>query len=149
MSTPAIDTAGVDATEFARQVGQQSDKDLAALMGSELRDDVLQEVFTRMVAHFRADKAAGTEAVVHWKILDRPGGGYDHHEIVIAGGTCTHHDPPRGEPTLTLRVKPVDFLKIITNNVNPTMLFLRRRLKVDGDLPLAARLTSFFTIPEA
>jgi putative sterol carrier protein len=148
MSTPAIDTASVDPVEFARQVGSLPDKDLEALMTSELRGDVLQEIFQRMVAHFRPERAEGTDAVVHWKILDRPGGGYDLHEIVIADGTCAHHLPPEAEPTLTLRVKPVDFLKIITNNANPTMLFFRGRLKVQGDLPLAARLAQLFSIPK-
>jgi putative sterol carrier protein len=142
-----IDPTAVDPEEFARQVGLVSDDDLATLMSSELRSTALDEIFNRMVAHFRPERARGLDAVVHWKIFDRPGGGYDHFELVIADGACTLSDHPGKAPNVTFRIPPVDFLKLVTGNASPTGLALRRRLQVLGDLGLARRLGTLFEVP--
>jgi len=138
---------GIDPVEIARLIREVPEQDLEALMASDQRDNVLHEIFSRFAEHFRADRATNLDAVVHFKILDRPEGGYDHYEIVVSGGTLTVANPPEREATVTLKIKPVDFLKLVTNNANGPMLFLRGRLKIDGDLMLASRLTGLFTIP--
>jgi putative sterol carrier protein len=43
----------------------------------------------------------------------------------------------------------VDFLKLVTGNANPTMSFIRGRLKVGGDLVFAAQLPGIFRTPTA
>ena len=144
-----IDPTAVDPEEFARQVGMVSDDDLATLMGGELRSAALDEIFTRMVAHFRPDRARGLDAVIHWKIFDRPGGGYDHYELVIADGSCTLSDHPDNPPNVTFRIPPVDFLKLVTGNASPTGLALRRRLQVLGDLGLGRRVGTLFEVPSS
>ena len=142
-----IDPTGVDPDEFARQVGKVSDDDLATLMGGELRPTTLDEIFRRMVAHFRPERARDLHAVVHWKIFDRPGGGYDHYELVIEEGSCTLSERPQQAPNVTFRIPPVDFLKLVTGNTSPTGLALRRRLQVLGDLGLARRVGTLFEVP--
>ena len=137
----------VDPAEMSRLVREVPDKDLAALMQSDQRPVVLGEIFSRMAEHFRPEKARGVDAVVHFKVLDRPGGGYDHYEIVLRDGECRLSPHPAADPTVTIKVKPVDFLKLITNNANGTMLFLRGKLKLDGDVMLASRLAGLFSIP--
>ena len=137
----------IDPNAMAKLIAEVPDKDLEALMASDQRDNVLGEIFRRFAEHFRPERASGLDAVVHFKILDRPGGGYDHYELLIADGALTVVDPPEREPTVTLKIRPVDFLKLVTNNANGPMLFLRGRLKIDGDLMLASRLTGLFTIP--
>jgi SCP-2 sterol transfer family len=125
------------------------DEGLKTLMSSDGRPALLDEVFRRMTAHFCADQAGGVDPVVHGKILDRPDGGHDHHEIVIRNGMCVHHAPPRHDPTVTLSVAPVDVLRLITGNANGPLLFVSGRLQISGDLLLAARLPSLFVIPRA
>ena len=137
----------VDPAAVARLIREVPDADLEALMASDQRDNVLREIFGRFAEHFRPEQAAGLDAVVHFKILDRPGGGYDHYELVVSGGRLVVSERPEHEPTVTLKVKPVDFLKLVTNNANGPMLFIRGRLKIDGDLMLASRLTGLFRIP--
>ena len=148
--TASAEPAGepLDEAAVARLIREVPDKDLEALMASDQRGNVLEEIFGRMAEHFRGDRASGLEAVVHFKVLDRPGGGYDHYELVVREGTLAVNSQPALPPTVTLKVKPVDFLKLVTNNANGTMLFLRGRLKIDGDLMLASRLTGLFTIPQ-
>jgi putative sterol carrier protein len=138
---------GVDPAEMSRLVREVPDDDLAALMRSDQRPIVLGEIFGRMAEHFRPEQARGIDAVVHFKVLDRPEGGYDHYEIVLRDGACTLSERPAQEPTVTIRVKPVDFLKLVTNNASGPMLFLRGRLKLEGDVMLASRLAGLFSIP--
>lgn len=146
---PTIEPGGVDAAGFADQVRQVSDEDLGTLMGGELRGQILDEIFRRMVEHFRPARAGGVEAVIHWKILDRPDGGYDHYELVIAGGAASLSERPSREPALVFRIRPVDFLRLITGNAAGPLLFMTGKLKIEGDLALAARAPSFFEIPRA
>jgi putative sterol carrier protein len=141
------DFGGVDATEISRLVREVPDGDLAKLMASDQRPVVLGEIFGRMAEHYRPEKAGGVEAVVHFKVLDRPEGGYDHYEIVLRDGACTLSPSPAEKPDVTIKVKPVDFLKLVTNNASGPALFIRRRLKLDGDVMLASRLAGLFSIP--
>lgn len=146
---PAIDTAAVDPVEFARHIASTPDAELTAAMHSEGRGLVLDEVFARMERHFRADHARGAAAVVHWRIGDHPDGGADVYEVVIAEGSCRLSERPGGEPTLTFTVGAVDFLRLVTGGEQGPMLFMRGRLKITGDMLLAARMTSMFSIPSA
>jgi putative sterol carrier protein len=105
-----------------------------------------------MAAHVEPERARGTDAVVHFKILDRPeslGGGYDHYEVVFEDGKCTASDRIEHDPQVTIRVGPVDFLKLAVNQASGPTLFMTGKLRLDGDVMLASRLTSFFRIPTA
>ncbi|MFN8173640.1 MAG: SCP2 sterol-binding domain-containing protein [Solirubrobacteraceae bacterium] len=146
---PALDTAAVDPVEFARHIASTSDNDLATAMRSEGRSLVLDEVFARMERHFLADRARGVEAIIHWRIGDRPDGGHDVYEVVIREGACRLSEQPLADPGLTFTVGAVDFLRLVTGGRQGPMMFMRGRLKVVGDLPLAARMTSLFSIPSA
>jgi len=146
---PSLEPEGVDAAAFAGQVANVSDDDLRALMNSEMRGQVLDEIFRRMVQHFRPQRAQGVEAVIHWKILDRPDGGYDHYELIIEGGHASLSGTPSREPTLEFRIGPVHFLRLVTGNAAGPMLFMTGKLKIKGDLALAARAPGFFEIPKA
>jgi putative sterol carrier protein len=145
---PTNATGAVDAAAFAGQVGRVSDDDLRTLMSGELRGQVLDEIFRRMVEHFRPDRAGDITAVIHWKIFDRPGGGYDHYELVIEGGRASLSDRPSREATLEFGIGPVPFLRLVTGNAAGPLLFMTGKLKIKGDLALAARAPSFFEIPK-
>ena len=58
-------------------------------------------------------------------------------------------DQPAKEPRVTLRIGPVDFLKLVSGNANGPMLFMSGKLKIEGDLMFAATMTSLFRIPKA
>ncbi len=143
------DFASVDPTKFAQIIKSSSDSQIADVMRGELRGKVLDEVFARMPASFRADRAASTNAVIHWVITGRPDGDADTYEVVIADGSCTVNEPPRQEPRLTLTLGPVEFLKVVSSNANPVMLFMTGKVKARGDIGLAANIANLFAIPKA
>jgi putative sterol carrier protein len=140
----------VDPAAFARAVAETSDEALAEGMASENRALILDEIFAQMERRFDAARGADVDAVVDWKVHDRPGGGYDHYRVTIAGGECrVEKDPPaEGEARVTFKVKPVTFLRLVTGNASGPQLFLTGRLKIDGDLMFAARVQNLFEIPK-
>jgi putative sterol carrier protein len=143
------DLTSVDPPRFAQLIKSAPDAQIAEVMQSELRGKILDEVFGRMPSSFRADRAGNTNAVIHWTITGRPDGGADTYELVIADGTCTVSDSPQREPRLTLTLGPVDFLKVVSGNANPVMMFMTNKLKAKGDLGLAANIANLFDLPKA
>ena len=152
-ATEAIANAGeVDAEDFAKLIADSSREQLEEVVNGPNRKRVLDEIFGRMTDHVDKDRAQGLNAIVHFKILDRPeeaGGGYDHYEVLFDDGSCRATDQPTEDPQVTIRVRPVDFLKLAANQASGPTLFLTVKLKLEGDVMLASRLTSFFRIPTA
>jgi putative sterol carrier protein len=146
----AIDTGQVDADEFARNIGSAGDEDLAASMSGPLRDQILDEIFSRMASHFRASKASDTESVIHWRIGGRADGGHDEFETVIAGGACdAHRGFARDDAKVTFTIGGPDFLRLVSGNAAGPTLFMSGKLKIEGDLIFAASAASLFEIPKA
>jgi putative sterol carrier protein len=144
--------AQVKPEEFANLMSEASKDQIAEIVNGPSRKQVLDEIFKRMADHVDPANARGTDAVVHFKILDRPeslGGGYDHYEVVFADGTCVASDEVEREPNVTIRVGPVHFLKLASGHASGPTLFLTGKLRLEGDVMLASRLTGFFRIPNA
>jgi putative sterol carrier protein len=140
---------GVDETQLVQIVAGATDQQLEELMASEARKDILDDIFRRMADHVDGDRARDVNAVLHWKIYDNPEGGYDHYEVVLEGGTCVVSETPSREPSITLKLKPGDFLKLVSGAASGPTMFMTGKLKLEGDVMLASRLTSMFRIPKA
>jgi putative sterol carrier protein len=152
---PAVAVANLEEVapeDFARLMADASNDQLEEIVSGPARKQVLDEIFKRMAEHVEPAKVRGTDAVVHFKILDRPeelGGGYDHYEVVFEDGACVASDVVEREPNVTIRVAPVHFLKLASNQASGPTLFLTGKLRLEGDVMLASRLTGFFRIPSA
>jgi len=146
-----VDLSRMRAGTFARIIAKASGPQVEGIMvRPELRARILGEIFRRMSAHFRTDRAASTRAVVHWRLTGGSGtGGYDRYETVIENGTCTVNAEPTRDPRATITIHPADFLKLITRNASGPVLFMTGKLKIKGDLAFAAGLTSLFDLPRA
>jgi hypothetical protein len=138
--------------DFAALIGGASDEQIAEIIDGPSRTEILDEVFRRMTEHVVPGQIDGLDAVVHFVILDRPedqGGGEDHYEVVFANGACEANSEPSREPNVTMRLDGVNFLKLAGNKVAGPTLFMSGKLKLEGDVMLASRLTSVFAIPSA
>jgi putative sterol carrier protein len=146
------DLADFKPEQFAELIATASNVQLSEIIHGPLRKQVLDEIFGRMAEHVEPAQIAGLEAVVHFKILDRPedqGGGYDQYEVIFADGACRASDSPEHEPKVTIKVGGVEFLKLAAGKASGPVLFMTGKLKLEGDVMLASRLTSFFRIPTA
>jgi putative sterol carrier protein len=140
--------AAIEPALFATLVRDATDEQLREGLDAN-RELILGEIFRRMPERFDAERAAGVEAVVEWRILERPEGGYDAWNLLLNDGQCAVAEGRADAPTVVLEIKPIDFIRLITGNANGPKLFLFGRLKITGNLVLATRLPTFFRIPEA
>ncbi|MEK8107794.1 hypothetical protein NKG94_27235 [Micromonospora sp. M12] len=83
--------------EFAQLVKHTPDEELRQVLRGDRRAEILDHLIGGMPAVFRPQVAGRTRAVVHWLIGDRPDGGVDTYEMVIADGVCVLS--PRAEGT--------------------------------------------------
>jgi putative sterol carrier protein len=141
---------GADATQLAAMVGQVSDEQLAEGMANpEGRKMVLDEIFRRMAEHAEPAQIADVDAVVHFRITGAPEGGADTYEVVIRGARVSVNEEPVEQPRVTLSAAPVPFLKLVTGQQSGPVMFMTGKLKIEGDVMFASRMTSFFRIPTA
>jgi putative sterol carrier protein len=140
----SFDFSGSPARVYAR-VTALGDEEFAALMeDAETRARIIDVLVDHMATLYVGDE--DVEAVIHVKLWDRPGGGYDHRELVLEDGTCTVTDEPQHEPRLTLKVRPTDLRRIVTGDAGPRRLALQRRLTVLGDVRFGMRLSKLFDL---
>ncbi|GAA2512703.1 SCP2 sterol-binding domain-containing protein [Pilimelia columellifera] len=140
----------LDPQQFARLIKDTPDSRIREVMAGDGRKTILDGIFSRLPALFRADRAGDTEAVIHWVLTGRPDGGADVYEVAISGGRCVSSSTPTTDsPRLTLTMAPTDFLKVITRAGNPMMMFMTGKVKAKGDLGLAAHAASLFDMPKA
>jgi putative sterol carrier protein len=146
-ATVGTDFSSVDPEQVAGTISSASDEQLREALSGPQRQAIIGEVFRRMEQHFKPSSAAGVDAVVHWKITDRPDGAIDHYEVVLKDGACTAGNDPQHEPRVTLTLDGVEFMRLVTGNAAGPMLFMSGKLKIEGDLMFSAQIQSMFTIP--
>ena len=147
MTETPLDVSGIDAAELAQNLANVPDDALEAGLQSEFRDQILDEVFNRMGEHFRADKAAGVDAVVHFKITGGPDGATNLYEAVIRDGAVNVNKEATEPARITITVPGVPFLRMVTGAASGPDLFMTGKLKIEGDLIFAAQVTGLFSIP--
>ena len=52
------------------------------------------------------------------------------------------------EPKVAFTLAGYDFLQLISGNANPMMLFMTGKVKVKGDVALAANVANLFDLPK-
>jgi hypothetical protein len=144
LSDPALQSA----EDYARVVAGASDAELSAAV-TERRDELLAIVFGKIESRFDPAAAGDARAVLEFRVVGRPDGGVDRWQASVADGVCTTCFDGDAQPDATLTFRPVDFLKMVTGNVAGTRLFMFGRLRIEGDLLLAARMQDWFRIPKA
>jgi putative sterol carrier protein len=140
-----IDLASATPPEIYEAVKAMDSDEFDRLMEDpESRDLISRALVDHMAGLFKPDKAGDLEAVVHVKLWDKPGGGYDHFEMRIANGKCVISDEPGDDARMTLKIRPSDLRAMLAGETGPRRLAMRRKLTVLGDLKLGARLPDLF-----
>jgi putative sterol carrier protein len=103
----------------------------------------VQESFAAMPGRFRPDKASGTNATIQYDIGGEGGGTWN---AVIKDGACTVNEGAATNPNLTLSIAAQDWLDMLTGKQSGQMLFMSGKLKIKGDMGLAMKLGSMFSM---
>jgi predicted lipid carrier protein YhbT len=133
----------LDADQYASLVAGATNEQLEEGLAQN-REILLDQVFQRMPGRFQADKAGDLNAVIEWRIRRPHDAEPDCWQVVIENGTCRTVRDGDAEPTVSFTVGGVDFVKLVTGNASGPMLFTFGRLRIQGDLMLAARVQGFF-----
>jgi putative sterol carrier protein len=103
----------------------------------------VQETFDQMASRFKADRAAGTNATIQYDISGEGGGTW---YAVIKDGACTVASGAATNPSLTLSMAAQDWLDMTSGKQSGQMLFMSGKLKLKGDMGLAMKLGSMFSM---
>jgi len=103
----------------------------------------VKETFEAMAGRFRSDKAAGTTATVQYDVSGEGGGTW---HAIIKDGACTVAAGAVPNPNLTLQISGQDWLDMLSGKQSGQMLFMSGKLKVKGDMGLAMKLGSMFSM---
>ena len=103
----------------------------------------VKESFDAMSSRFRADKATGTSAVIQYDVSGEGGGTWN---AVIKDGACAVSPGAAQNPNLTLSISAQDWLDMLSGKQSGQMLFMSGKLKIKGDMGLAMKLGSMFSM---
>ena len=128
----------MDLTELT----QGSDEEIAHKVHGAGTEEVLGAVFAGLQERFQPDKATGVDAQLQWVIAD---GAEEHpYSLTIKDGTCESARGRVDSPRVTLATDVVSFAKLMAGKAVGPQLYMTGKLKIQGDLMLAQRMTSFF-----
>ena len=134
--------------EFATLVSGASDDQL--LEGLEAnRELIVDGIFQAMPTTLNADRTGDTRAVIEWRIREGPGGGPERYQVSIDRGTCVVERDGSADPDVTYELGALDLVKLAAGSVQGPALFVFGKLKVRGNLLLAAKVPAFFRVPRA
>jgi putative sterol carrier protein len=103
----------------------------------------VKETFDQMGSRFKPDRAAGTNAAIQYDISGEGGGTW---HAIIKDGACTVASGPATNPSLTLQMAAQDWLDMTGGKQSGQMLFMSGKLKLKGDMGLAMKLGSMFSM---
>jgi putative sterol carrier protein len=100
-----------------------------------------QDIIMAMPTAFNAASANGLNANVQLRLAGDQGGDW---VVGVHNGACTVQPGTVPNPQVTLNADAQDFVGVVTGRLNPMTAFMTGRLRVQGDMGLAARIPSLF-----
>jgi len=99
------------------------------------------DIFAKIPENFNADKAAGVNMVLVFRLSGDNGGDWT---IKIADGAVDVNEGAADSPSATINMDGDDYVKMMSGELNPMMAFMSGKVKVDGDLNSVMKMQSIF-----
>jgi 3-hydroxyacyl-CoA dehydrogenase/3a,7a,12a-trihydroxy-5b-cholest-24-enoyl-CoA hydratase len=96
-----------------------------------------------MPSAFIPDRAEGIESVIQCHLTGEEASDW---VIAIKEKACTVTPGQASSPNLILTVDSQDYKDLIFGRLDPTVLFMKGKLKLEGNLPLAMSLVNLFKV---
>lgn len=136
---------------FARAVRSAPEGRLEQVLRTPIRRAVLEAIFRQMPQHFDRKAAGAMEVTIRWHITGSPGDpgdAVDTYELQINGGRCrVRRGENDTEPRLTITLDAAELVRLAAGNSDPIKAYFSGRVRLAGDIMLAAKLQSLFRIP--
>jgi putative sterol carrier protein len=96
-------------------------------------------VMQKLPSKFQPQAAEGLETTFQFVIDEQ-----DHYCMVISDQQCLISQQDHPDPDITLRMDSDTFIEIIEGELGGTSAFMSGRLKAEGNVMLATKLSSLF-----
>lgn len=106
-------------------------------MSSPVRDSMLNVV----PKSFVPEKSEGVDAVVQYKFTGSETGAW---HLIIKDKTLQVIEGEHASPNMTMTFDADSYLKIANGELDPTMAFMKGKVKVSGDMKIAMKMGQFF-----
>jgi putative sterol carrier protein len=101
----------------------------------------IADLMSKMPSAFVPEKAQGLDTVLQFKFSGaEPGDWYAE----IKDGAVKVEQGAHPSPKMTLAADSDDYIKLFTGQLDPMQAFMQGKLKLQGDLNLAMKMTQFF-----
>ncbi len=147
MAVESVDVDTMTPEDFAALVKRSSDNDLAETIRQAGEERVLERVFSTIPDRLKSSAASSVNDTMSFRITS--GDTTYSHGLRIANGTCTHISGPVEDFRAGVTCDMVTFSKLLTGQGSEITLFLRRKLKIAGDLAFAQGFLRYFDRPKA
>lgn len=97
--------------------------------------------FNNIESRFNADAADGMDVVFQFNIEDG-----DTYHLVVMDSTCKLEQGEHSDPSVTLIMDSDTLEEIVTGDLNGMQAFMAGRLRTEGDMMLATRLSDLFSL---
>jgi putative sterol carrier protein len=146
----AADAPAQLADGFTRLVRDAPPERLQQVMRSPARKPILDGIFWQIPKQIDTAQAASMKTSIRWSITGRPDDGLDTYQLEVDDGRCWVTRGERmSDPRLTVTIDGVDFVRLISGNLEPMQAYFKGEIKLAGDIMVAAKLASLFRIPGA
>lgn len=99
----------------------------------------LGEIFSKIESRFDAAAAAGVTEVFQFNIDD------SQYHIKVDNGECEVSEGAHDDPSVTLILDSDTFQEIVAGDLNGMQAFMAGRLRTEGNMMLATRLSDLFS----
>ncbi len=99
------------------------------------------EQFANIESQFNPDAAAGMDVIFQFAIEDA-----DTYHLIVKDSTCKLEHGEHGDPSVTLIMDSDTLKEIASGDLNGMQAFMAGRLRTEGDMMLATRLSDLFSL---
>jgi len=103
----------------------------------------VREIVDAMPSRFNPDAAAGLDAVFQFDISGDQAGQW---HLIVRDQACKILEGSHASPNVTFSMASNDFIEMMTGKLSGQAAFFSGKLRVSGDLMMAQRLESLFTM---
>ena len=102
----------------------------------------MKDLFIGMAAAFKSQAAGNLRATIQFVISGEDPG---THHLVIENGTCTYHEGPAQNPTVTINAPDTIWRDVTLGQLDATKAFMTGKIKAKGDMGLLMKLPNLFS----
>ncbi len=103
-----------------------------------------KQVFENICTRFKPDKAGSSKATFQFDLSGDGGGTY--WTSVADGGCSAGEGTPPQAADITIVSSAADFVSLVNGQLQPMNAFMQGKIKVQGNMGLALKLTDWFDL---